>query len=135
MYRFRFPGLARQLVLACVVGRNNGPRGTMIRICDYAVWDTGSSQTSIRKDIAEALEAKLEYDKDDEGSGCIIGRKVFPKTNISLRVCDQKARRLRVNVIDSDEMPDVLIGMDYISQGRFTVEKVGDEIEVTFELV
>ena len=62
-------------------------------------------------------------------------RRVFPKTNISLRVYDQKARRLRVNVIDSEEMPDVLIGMDYISQGRFTVENVGGEIEVTFEMV
>ena len=122
-------------MLACVVGRNNGPRGTAMRICDYAVWDTGSSHTSIRKDIAEALGAKLEYGEGDEGSGCIIGRRVFPKTNISLRVHDQKARRLRVNVIDSEEMPDVLIGMDYIGQGRFTVENVGGEIEVTFELV
>ena len=122
-------------MLACVVGRNNGPRGTAMRICDYAVWDTGSSHTSIRKDIAEALGAKLEYDEGDEGSGCIIGRRVFPKTNISLRVHDQKARRLRVNVIDSEEMPDVLIGMDYIGQGRFTVENVGGEIEVTFEMV
>ena len=110
-----------------------------------ALWDTGASYTTISKAIIDKLGIEPTPPMDDEGE---------PTTTANMRYLGTTSAKLQIGnisfpyslfkVMDFDpegaqhaagiELPELLIGMDIISQGRFRVDSTSGETILTFEI-
>lgn len=108
----------------------------------HGIWDTGATNTVVNRPLLEKGGIATFYEDNDEPmtltevnhAGWVNGR---------LRIGDVTTPIFPVKVTDFDpdgrlaamgrEVPDVLIGMDVISSGLFTVDSIGDETILTFE--
>lgn len=110
----------------------------------YGLWDTGANKTTISKQFADNIGIVPVPPMDDEGNpittanvryiGTVtaslrIGKMLFPCLMVAVNDLDPNgAQREAGNLL-----PDILIGMDVISQGRFTVDSTSGETVLTFE--
>ena len=108
----------------------------------HGIWDTGATNTVVNRPLLEKAGIATFYEDNDEPmtltevnhAGWVNGR---------LRIGNVTTPIFPVKVSDFDpggrlaamsrEVPDMLIGMDVISSGRFTVDSTGDETVLTFE--
>jgi len=97
---------------------------------DYAGWDTGSEQTIITPEIAEALELKSLGKEPLNGLGGIREADVY---QIALGLPNGfMFHNLKVCSLPIDEY-DVLIGMDVISKCDFAITNQGDKTTFSFQ--
>lgn len=130
------PEVSVEVVASGLIGENKSytKRGLI---------DTGSNKSAISKRIADELG--LEYHKR---KGMTMNNlnsvEYFGDTWVWLQlVNDETGERVRtwhmpISVMGYDEAiswhPQVLIGMDVIAFGRLTVDSLGDETVLTFEM-
>ena len=133
VYRCRFPNgtlIPRSEVEVMYLGEDFAWRKQK----GMALWDTGSTWTTISKAVADRIGAKLTPGGGVKG---IDDKKESWDTIVNLRIGrDMVIPFTEVSVIDysDDNHPDVIIGMDIIASGRFEIDSTGDETILTFEL-
>jgi len=111
---------------------------------DNALWDTGAVTTTITKELADKIGVEPE---GIVKVGSMGGNSDGYCAHVNLKLGDVVIPFLRVNVLDLTKReeearreglpyhhPDVWIGMDVISQGRFEVNSSGSETILTFEI-
>ena len=110
----------------------------------YGLWDTGADKTTISKQFADKLGIVPVPPMDDEGNPITTANVRYLGTvTASLRIGEMIFPCLMVAVNDLDPdgaqreagnlLPDILIGMDVISQGRFEVDSSSGKTILTFE--
>ena len=98
-----------------------------------ALWDTGAECTAISKEVAEKIGAELTDGTSVRG---IDGAREASHTVVNLRIGDIVVPMKLVKVLDvsGEDRPDVWIGMDIISMGRFEVDSSSGKTVLTFEI-
>ena len=121
-----------------------GPSDWIRHTTNNALWDTGAAFTTITKQMADQLDLEVA---GEENVGSIGGNVRAGRAMINIKLDSIVVPFVNVNVIDLAEReqeakaqgidyhhPDIWIGMDVISQGRFELDSTGDETILTFEL-
>ena len=109
------------------------------------IWDTGASITTIEKSFADKLGIIPIPPMDANGNPVsAINERYLGSATARLKIGDIQLPMSAVKIVDFDpegkqraagrNVPDVLIGMDVIGQGRFEIDSTGDETILTFEL-
>lgn len=122
-----------------------GPSDWIRHTTNNALWDTGAAFTTITKQMADQLDLEVA---GEENVGSIGGNVKAGTAMINIKLDDIVIPFVNVNVIDLAERdqeaktqgivyhhPDIWIGMDIISQGRFEIDSTGDDTILTFELL
>jgi hypothetical protein len=121
------PGDSKEIVSSVeVVSLNDPPQRGKYR----GVWDTGATQTMITPKVFNELglvQSGRTFARGVHGEG-----KWVPTTVITI-ILEDKIRIEDVRVAVS-ELPDLdmLIGIDVIRQGEFSIKKSGNKILFTF---
>ena len=139
-YEKRYGELARRLTVDTVLT-------VMLPWCEQSVelhglWDTGATDTVVNRTLLEKAGIATFYEDNDEPvtltevnhAGWVngrlrIGNVVTPIFPVKVTDFDPDGRQAAM----CHKVPDILIGMDVISSGRFTVNSIGDETILTFE--
>ena len=108
------------------------------------IWDTGATNTVISKTLAERLGIDPMPPMDGEGNPITAHDVRYLGTaTIKLRIGEIETPFFRVKVEDFDpnnevedkeELPEFLIGMDWIASGRFEVDSSSGKTVLTFEI-
>ena len=121
-----------------------GPSDWIRRTTNKALWDTGAVFTTITKPMADQLDLEVagEGNVGSIGGNVRAGRAminikldsiVIPFVNVNVIDLAEREQEAKAQGIDYHH-PDIWIGMDVISQGRFELDSTGDETILTFEL-
>ena len=133
MYRRDYSGFVSDLATDCQI-LYEGLLGTHREVC-YGIWDTGCYHTAISARFAKKLNAIVE--PSDQKASSILGTQSVGITNVSIFLDDLVIPHIDVLVIEfkvKDEYPDMLIGMDIISRGKFEVDCMNGHTIVCFDV-
>lgn len=99
----------------------------------WALWDTGCDVTTISQNLAIRLKAEII---DGGMVNTAIGTNAAGATVVTITIGDIVVTWLPVRVVKfrNDDHPDLIIGMDIISQGRFEVDSSSGKTVLTFEI-
>ena len=108
----------------------------------HGIWDTGATNTVVNRPLLERAGIVTINQDDDETitltavdyAGWVNGRLRFgdivtPIFPVKVSNLDPNGRLAEMG----HKVPDVLIGMDIIASGQFTVNSFGNETVLTFE--
>lgn len=108
------------------------------------IWDTGATNTVISKELADRLGIDPIPPMDGEGNPITAHDVRYLGTaTIRMRIGEIETPLFRVKVEDFDpndevedkqELPEFLIGMDWIASGKLTVDSSSGKTVVTFEI-
>ena len=97
-----------------------------------ALWDTGATHCLITPELAERMGMKSLGKKDNNTAGGIVEGNVY---QLGLYVNEHIVYpRLYFGEANGGGRFDIVIGMNAIRHGRFTIEGHGDDRKFTFEL-
>ena len=143
IYRRRYEDFALVLTDSCEVMYLSGFQWNRVKT-DNALWDTGAFATTITKELADRLGVEPEATVK---VGSMGGNTDGYCAHVNLKLGEVMIPFLRVNVLDLTKReeearregvpyhhPDVWIGMDVISQGRFEVDSSSGKTVLTFEI-
>lgn len=135
MYRKKYPTLVSDLATECQI-LYEGLLGNHRETC-CGIWDTGSFCTAISTRIAKKLEAIVN--PSDKKVRSLMGTQIAGEINVSIFLGDLIIPHINVLVLEFKEepgvdYPDILIGMDIISRGRFEVDCMSGHTIVNFDV-
>lgn len=135
MYRRDYPALVSDLATDSQI-LYEGLLGSHRETC-YGIWDTGSFHTAISTRFAKKLEAEVR--PSDKKVHSLMGAQIAGETNVSIFLDDLVIPHINVLVLEFKveagvEHPDILIGMDIISRGRFEVDCMSGHTIVSFDV-
>jgi hypothetical protein len=96
-----------------------------------SAWDTGATRSMISKSLAAKLNVRT------------VGKLMMMSVNspqkvdtcfVTVHLFDGSAITVLAGIQDEDERQDLLIGMDIISIGNFSIESIGNETSLLFKL-
>lgn len=135
MYRKEYPTLVSDLAIDCQI-LYEGLLGSHRETC-YGIWDTGSFHTAISTRFAKQLEA-IVYPSETKVQS-LMGTQIAGETNVSVFLGELVIPHINVLVLEykveaENNYPDILIGMDIISRGKFEVDCMSGHTIVSFDV-
>lgn len=135
--RYKFDAQVKRLVTPVIAGLHHNV-GELLNDKDAifevkALWDTGSTTTIICPALVEAL--KLEPIAKEEVKHIVGDEEVdvyFLDILLPQKVVMQKVRAICLPI--QNKLYDIIIGMDIIKKGKFTIESDEENTYLNFEV-
>ena len=121
-------GIARDIQTDVIVGKRDSDKGYSFR----AIWDTGATGTCITKEVAEKLGLKpVAYTQSYTAGGISEAPQYIVNIGLPNKIA---FRDLRVTEFVGSDHVQVLVGMDIICAGDFSVTNANGETWVSFRI-
>lgn len=133
LLHYEYKGTARRIVTLADVSNPNGSE----KVHAKALWDTGATESGISAELADMLGLRPIPGVSHVSLGITADpvETDLHKVNLDLNGVVKKKELVVVRHAGlSSQKVDFVIGMDIISEGRFTIDSSSGNIQLTFEL-